>query len=655
MLEQRITQFEFIWSTVFPDVSLTDLEALAHEIGTELAISSLNLRPSTPSRLAQRSDAINAIQSPRDPPRPDLTSAIYVEDPLPPTRLGSPSTLPLKSAYDYQDHVSPGSDSYSWHEGGPEPANLLDGMGGDSRPLHKGSSFLGLSSSATFLSAIERLSNPNKTPLEPNRDLSSWNLADGFSSPYDSLSSHISPRGETKVAREGTKFRMLQWSEVGPLVESYFRYFHRLTPIVHEPTARAQMLGALSMSPGAGPSVLFNMIFAMGELEKAEKESDPIGSKYYLQARLALQQSFLEEGSVELVQGLAIMAIYLQHTNRPNAGYLCLGSAIRMAIALGLHLPAKTLQKSTSLLRSEIRLRVWCCLVTLEAGCSITFGRPHGVGTTMISSRQMPVNCDDERLTVSTTERPDDKDEPTVYSALIVQAHLANVTSQIYSRILHSEKAPTIEQIQWCDRLIMNTMAEVPANIKTPRVGPNQLALFVQEWRIRDQRVILYRPVLLAAAWASWHYSFTDPAVASCVQLSRELAMANMHSTGECLRTAQLPVQRETEWYALYFGYQAALTVLLSLVWEPMHTEAVSWKAALMKATSWFRELSAMRQLGQTYASRIEQLVSRAIVQSYPNKSPIATQPANWADLFDTFQVNFDHDTALRVQSALRD
>lgn len=78
----------------------------------------------------------------------------------------------------------------------------------------------------------------------------------------------------------------------------------------------------------------------MGALDLAQSEEDDDGHEYYETARQSMDREILEGGTLPLVQGLAIMANYLQRNNRPNAGYLCLGMAIRMATALGLHTPA---------------------------------------------------------------------------------------------------------------------------------------------------------------------------------------------------------------------------------------------------------------------------------------------------------------------------
>jgi transcriptional regulatory protein GAL4 len=203
-----------------------------------------------------------------------------------------------------------------------------------------------------------------------------------------------------------------------------------------------------------------------------------------------------------LVQGLAIMALYLQKRNKPNAGYLCLGLAIRMAKALGMHTPIpKTTRGGLTVLESEMRIRIWWGLVTLEAGQSMTYGRPHSISLPSLSAVALPTNTDDALLTVSTTKLPPDSSRVTLYTALITQAKLAQMALASLDRVSRSLPTPTVEQIKWCGDFFRDQVAALPAYMQPGAPGPFVFARAVQDWRARDFRSVLYRPVLLSAAW----------------------------------------------------------------------------------------------------------------------------------------------------------
>lgn len=353
----------------------------------------------------------------------------------------------------------------------------------------------------------------------------------------------------------------------------------------------------------------------MGALDLAQSEEDDDGHGYYEIARQSMDREILEGGTLPLVQGLAIMANYLQRNNRPNAGYLCLGMAIRMATALGLHTP--TAGKKCSALEKEMRIRVWWSLVALEAGCAVTFGRPHSVGPFQLAAIPLPVNVDDEYLTVSTTVQPKPCDRPTLYTALIVQAKLAKVTCGIHDRILQSHPAPTVEQVKRYDERVISVLQAQSSISQVEQNDPYQLARRVQLWRIKDFRAVLHRPILLAAAWDTSHRKILLPGVREAIEwvyiftlpqrfinnqklrACRVLALENLEDIGNFV-SAQQSHQRGSEWYTLYFAFQASLTLLLSIVWEPHHTNAAQWRSALTSTALWFRQIQSMKRVSKS-------------------------------------------------------
>lgn len=254
------------------------------------------------------------------------------------------------------------------------------------------------------------------------------------------------------------------------------------------------------MPAGLGNTVLLNMIFAIGALDCGTSATSPTGDHYYRAARRALQRGMLDGGSLALVQGVAIMSNYLQRSGKPNAGYMCLGWASRMAMSLGLHLGSGS-DANTSTLDGEMRLRVWWCVVTLEAGCAVTFGRPHPAGAYQLDGAVLPVNCDDEHLTVSTVKRPDDRPHLTLYSSLLYQSRLARVTCAILDRVLHSHSALTVAQLRQFDSRISRVRDKTDPSFFNIDQGRFQLSRAVQNWRTKDFRAMLYRPLLLGAAW----------------------------------------------------------------------------------------------------------------------------------------------------------
>ncbi|KIR52716.1 nuclear protein [Cryptococcus gattii Ru294] len=607
-LEDRILAYERIWNAVLQEYPIQQAYNDAVEYGMSFAINKAKL--SRLPKIPPHVDHSYTLPSTIAPPSTDFTfnrteprtSAVRFSSPIgsissPPTRMPSVEleSGPPQSTSDEVD------DGYEWQDEAkqvPGRANLQADAGMASLTSSgKGASYLGLSSGATFLNAIRRLSPQAVADLSPNGAfITSGSLVMGGG--WNALQEWNPNPAEKQVVLPSAV-------ATKPLVESYFRYFHPLTPLVHEPTIRAQISGAVPLvKPGS--DVLMYMIFAMGALDLAQSEEDDDGHGYYEIARQSMDREILEGGTLPLVQGLAIMANYLQRNNRPNAGYLCLGMAIRMATALGLHTP--TTGKKCSALEKEMRIRVWWSLVALEAGCAVTFGRPHSVGPLQLAAIPLPLNVDDEYLTVSTTVQPKPCDHPTLYTALIVQAKLAKVTCGIHDRILQSHPAPTVEQLKRYDERVVSVL-QAQSNIsQVEQNDPYQLARKVQLWRIKDFRAVLHRPILLAAAWDTSHRKILLPGVREAIEACRVLAMENLEDIGNFV-SAQQSHQRGSEWYTLYFAFQASLTLLLSIVWEPHHTNAAQWRSALTSTALWFRQIQSMKRLALAYASVLESVV----------------------------------------------
>lgn len=276
------------------------------------------------------------------------------------------------------------------------------------------------------------------------------------------------------------------------------------------------MAGVVPLPSTPGNEVLVNMVFAMGALDSSTTDDDRGGDLYYLKARSALQRDMFEGGTISLVQGLGIMANYLQRSDRPNAGYMCLGWALRMAMALGLHEPGSS--RHCSPFEKEMRTRVWWGLVILESGCSVTFGRPHPAGDSQLNASPLPINCSDDDLTVLSTRSPAPQAQITSYTSLIYQSRLARVTWDIHERVLCSNPAPTVEQLLRYDERIRRAIDDFPSYMRDSSPGPYHLARSVQTWRTNYFRSILFRPLLVGAALGSGRHKAMTSAVAQGVQ-----------------------------------------------------------------------------------------------------------------------------------------
>lgn len=111
-----------------------------------------------------------------------------------------------------------------------------------------------------------------------------------------------------------------------------------------------------------------NIILALSTqlLESLRPEKrDESSNSYFKRAQDLLHLSIWASGSTELVQCLLLMSQYLQSTNNPHQTWMVVGSAIRTAQSLGLHLPETSADASTSQKRELFR-RLWHGCVLMD-------------------------------------------------------------------------------------------------------------------------------------------------------------------------------------------------------------------------------------------------------------------------------------------------
>ena len=185
-------------------------------------------------------------------------------------------------------------------------------------------------------------------------------------------------------------------------IEAYFKLYHPSFPILHEATFRAEYAYEAPRPIGGVWHVLANLVVAMGAFVSGTNPDDT-DLTIFKAVKAGLSIESLEAGSLTLVQIFALAANYLQKRNKPNTGSAYAGIAVRLAIGLGLH--KEFVEWKTSLLRKEIRRRVWWLLCILDVGATVSYGRPliwpqAGVDAALPANIHEPVSFEQLRDTV---------------------------------------------------------------------------------------------------------------------------------------------------------------------------------------------------------------------------------------------------------------
>lgn len=161
--------------------------------------------------------------------------------------------------------------------------------------------------------------------------------------------------------RQADHLLSLYWTKVDPLYpfldrqkweESYRGIFNGTSIEVEEHTFLATL----------------NVIFALSSqlLESQTPEQrDESSSVYFNRAQVLLPLNTWDDGSIELVQYLLLTSQYLQSTDRPHQTWMTVGSAVRIAQGLGLHL-CETSAHHPDANERELLRRIWYGCVLMD-------------------------------------------------------------------------------------------------------------------------------------------------------------------------------------------------------------------------------------------------------------------------------------------------
>lgn len=165
------------------------------------------------------------------------------------------------------------------------------------------------------------------------------------------------------------------------LVDIYWQHIQPLDPILDRElfsrSYRAMFAGtSLEVDERIFVSTL-NAVFALStQLRESmpPEHRDEASNTFFSRAWALLRTESIiwEPGSLELVQCLLLMSRYLQCTNNPHQTWMAIGSAVRIAQSLGLHIPDNPSSGCLSP-QSQLSERVWQCCVSLDRYAAIFF------------------------------------------------------------------------------------------------------------------------------------------------------------------------------------------------------------------------------------------------------------------------------------------
>ncbi|ETS83703.1 hypothetical protein PFICI_05579 [Pestalotiopsis fici W106-1] len=174
-------------------------------------------------------------------------------------------------------------------------------------------------------------------------------------------------------------------AEARTLVETYFATTGVLFPFVHKATfmdtfeqARRANFRTLRRSWLA----LLNIILAMATtiestLFISASDRAARAEVFFARSEALCIKLTMSGTTLETVQTLLLMGLYLQGTNRSVKTWNIHGLAVKAAFHLGLH--SNDFSRKFSAIDREIRARTWFGCIVLDRTLSMTFGRPSAI------------------------------------------------------------------------------------------------------------------------------------------------------------------------------------------------------------------------------------------------------------------------------------
>ncbi|CDR99035.1 related to lactose regulatory protein [Sporisorium scitamineum] len=409
------------------------------------------------------------------------------------------------------------------------------------------------------------------------------------------------------------------------LLESFFEFHLPSYPILHPATFRAQLQGTLCPPQSAAWPMLVNMVFALGALERrASAHEADHDTLFYERAKQLYSAVLFDKAEIVSVQALTLMANYCQKKNHFASAWMVLGSALRMAISMGLHSESALQARDRPAFDREFGRRLWYTLFTMEADTCVSMARPNGL-LAINADAAPPQNIDETAMSPTAGELPAEVSEATLSSTLAAHARFASEISMPLQARLMRGTNPSIEEVRAFDRKTEEFVDNLPDYMDEGYTGPRPASFSVASarlrWRCNNFRMVMFRPFLLSKAVAAAaarsrgeRRPALRPAVKQAIALCRTMASNNIRSISSFWDSH--PHNQAMAWHAVYFLAQSALVPLVSLLDEPSGDEAREWASLLQTCVRLLVDMGRITPIGAKCKDAIEKLAGDLLLRN---------------------------------------
>ncbi|KAE8355702.1 fungal-specific transcription factor domain-containing protein [Aspergillus coremiiformis] len=332
------------------------------------------------------------------------------------------------------------------------------------------------------------------------------------------------------------------------LLDAYFTYFQPFVPILDEQSFREAYHSGYRKDDRW--LALLNIVLALGSI--AACPSDDMSHTIYAQrCKSYLNIESLGSSHIETIQALGLLGgHYLHYVSQPNLAYSLMGSALRMAAALGLHKEFSDTQDGSgkqNLSSADLKRRVWWSLFCLDTWGCMTLGRPSmgRFGPTI------------------TVKLPQYRERGNVLDIipLLENVRFCKVATQI-QEILAAAPLTRYQEMSHFDSQLLEWYENLPYILKDHEPCSESIAITrtVMKWRYYNQRMLIYRPTLLSYAIRRVPYIALRSEERTAIERCRQIAEATIQDISSTARPHQM-----SGWSAVWLVFQAVMVPLLGL------------------------------------------------------------------------------------------
>ncbi|KAE8453315.1 hypothetical protein EG329_011382 [Mollisiaceae sp. DMI_Dod_QoI] len=384
------------------------------------------------------------------------------------------------------------------------------------------------------------------------------------------------------------------------LQEAYFEHRWASFPLLHRPTFMEKHFShVMQHGMGANHASLFlvYMVFALGAIDLQRKRGDLKGVhlEFFNTATSMFMVGLMAEDNLETIQGLLLMTIFAINEPQSINAWMLNGMAVRFAIDLGLH--RKSYCSTRSLLRSEMKKRVFWSAYVLDRNISVALGRPFSIQDREIDV-ELPLQLTDQQLLEDAP--PQETFTPTIFDMSTFN-HIIKLR-QIHSKILR--KFYPVNALEQDGTQFQESRDQIRAEleqwmISTPRyISPTTATFQSFEWfqiAYNHALILLYRPSPACP-------QPTLQALQTCADSSIN------HITGYLALYSKNKITYT--WIALHSVFMASVTMLYTLV-APEIRRSTTRSVVKSNINSCLSLFEDMGKLWPTAASRCYTVIER--------------------------------------------